>query len=258
MSTGWIVLGVIVVLVLLVFSAYNRLVALGQRVGQAFADIDVQLKQRHDLIPNLVETVKGYAAHERGTLDDVIKARNAAMSAQGPAQVAAAENQLSGALGRLIALSEAYPDLKANANFQQLASELSDLENKIAASRRFFNNAVQEYNTGIQQMPAALFAGMFGFTKKDFFDLGDEPHRSRGGAAGEVLSLSRQAGRAARHGRVWSLHAHRIEQVSFDAAARRPVRAGLCAGLCRRAARRSRHQQRRLGRLLSEPRLRTT
>jgi LemA protein len=162
MSTGWIVLGVLVILVLFAFGAYNRLVALSQRVGQAFADIDVQLKQRHDLIPNLLETVKGYAAHERGTLDDVVKARNSAMSAQGPGQVAAAENQLSGALGRLIALSEAYPDLKANANFQQLANELSDLENKIAASRRFFNNAVQEYNTGIQQMPAALFAGMFG------------------------------------------------------------------------------------------------
>jgi LemA protein len=170
--SGWISLGVIVVLVLFAFSAYNRLVALGQRVNQAFADVDVQLKQRHDLVPNLVETVKGYAAHERGTLDDVIKARGAAMNAQGPAQVSAAENQLSGALGRLIALSESYPDLKANANFQQLASELSDLENKIAASRRFYNNAVQEYNTGIQQMPAALFAGTFGFTKKDFFDLG--------------------------------------------------------------------------------------
>ena len=153
MSTGWIVLGVIVILVLFAFAAYNRLVALSQRVGQAFADIDVQTKQRHDLIPNLVETVKGYASHERGTLDDVIKARNSAMSAQGPAQVGAAENQLSGALGRLIALSEAYPDLKANANFQQLAGELSDLENKIASSRRFFNNAVQEYNTGICWMP---------------------------------------------------------------------------------------------------------
>ena len=174
MSTGWIVLGVIVVLVLFAFAAYNRLVALGQRVNQAFADIDVQLKQRHDLIPNLVETVKGYAAHERGTLDDVVKARGAAMSAQGPAQVSAAENQLSGALGRLIALSEAYPDLKANANFQQLASELSDLENKIAASRRFFNNAVQEYNTGIQQFPAALFAGPLGFTQRTFFDVGEE------------------------------------------------------------------------------------
>jgi LemA protein len=170
--SGWIVLAVIVVLVIFVFSAYNRLIALRQRVDQSFADIDVQLKQRHDLIPNLVETVKGYAAHERGTLDDVIKARNSAISAQGPGQVSAAENQLSGALGRLIALSEAYPDLKANANFQQLAGELSDLENKIAASRRFFNNAVQEYNTGIQQMPAALFAPMLGFTKKDFFDLG--------------------------------------------------------------------------------------
>ncbi len=107
MSTSWIVIGVIVLLVLFAFGAYNRLVALGQRVSQAFADIDVQLKQRHDLIPNLVETVKGYASHERGTLDDVIKARNSAISAQGPAQVSAAENQLSGALGRLIALSEA-------------------------------------------------------------------------------------------------------------------------------------------------------
>src|SRR6201985_1727138 len=172
MSTGWIVLGIIVVLVLFAFAAYNRLVTLSQRVNQAFADIELQLKQRHDLIPNLVETVKGYAAHERGTLDDVIKARGAAMSAQGPAQVSAAENQLSGALGRLIAVSEAYPDRQGNTNFQQLATELSDLENKIAASRRFFNNAVQEYNTGIQQMPAALFAGMLGFTKKDFFDLG--------------------------------------------------------------------------------------
>ena len=173
MSTGWIVLGVIVVLLIWALSIYNRLVTLGQRVGQSFADIDVQLKQRHDLIPNLVETVKGYAAHERGTLDEVVKARNAAMSAQGTAQVSAAEGQLSGALGRLIALSEAYPDLKANANFQQLQSELSDIENKLAASRRFFNNAVQEYNTGIQQMPAALFAGVLGFTRKDFFDLGD-------------------------------------------------------------------------------------
>src|ERR1700684_3817513 len=126
--SGWIVLGVIVVLVLFAFSAYNRLVALGQRVNQAFADIDVQLKQRHDLIPNLVETVKGYAAHERGTLDDVIKARNSAMSAQGPSQVSSAENQLSGALGRLIALSEAYPDLKAHANFQPLGGELCDLQ----------------------------------------------------------------------------------------------------------------------------------
>src|SRR3954469_26015369 len=134
-TTGWIVLGVIVAFALWIIVIYNQLVGLRQRVGQAFADIDVQLKQRHDLIPNLVESVKGYAAHERGTLDEVIKARNSAISAQGPAQVSAAEGQLSGALSRLIALSEAYPDLKANANFQQLAGELSDLENKIAASR---------------------------------------------------------------------------------------------------------------------------
>lgn len=166
-----IVVGVIVVAGF-VWLIYNRLVSLRLNVANSWAQIEVALKRRHDLIPNLVETVKGYASHERGTLDDVIKARNSAMSAQGPAQVGAAENQLSGALGRLIALSEAYPDLKANANFQQLAGELSDLENKIAASRRFFNNAVQEYNTGIQQLPAALFAGMFGFTRKEFFDLG--------------------------------------------------------------------------------------
>ena len=172
-TVGWIVIGVIVLIAIYLVFLYNRLVSLRQTVNQSWSDISVQLKQRHDLVPNLVETVKGYAQHERGTLDYVIKARNAAMSAQGPAQVSAAENQLSGALGRLIALSEAYPDLKANANFQQLQSELSDIENKIAASRRFFNNAVQEYNTGIQQLPAALFAGTFGFTRKDFFDLGE-------------------------------------------------------------------------------------
>ena len=175
MSTSTIVvIAVIVVIVLWAISIYNGLVSMRQRVNQAFADIDVQLRQRHDLIPNLVETVKGYAAHERGTLEEVIKARNVAVAAQGPAQQAAAENMLSGALRQLFALSEAYPDLKANANFQQLQAELTDIENKIAASRRFFNNAVQEYNTGIQRFPAALFAGMFGFTQRDFFDLGPD------------------------------------------------------------------------------------
>ena len=169
-----IVLAVIVVLVVWVISVYNGLVTMRQRVNQAFADVDVQLRQRHDLVPNLVETVKGYAAHERGTLDEVVKARNAAVAAQGPAQQAAAENMLSGALRQLFALSEAYPDLKANANFQALQAELTDIENKIAAARRFFNNAVQEYNTGIQRFPAALFASAFGFVSKDFFDLGDE------------------------------------------------------------------------------------
>ena len=175
MSTiGWIILAVIVVLVIWVIMNYNSLVALRQRVNQAFADVDVQLKQRHDLIPNLVETVKGYAAHERGTLEAVIQARNTAMAAQGPAQQAAAENMLSGALRQLFALSEAYPNLKANTNFQELQAELTDIENKLAASRRFFNNSVQEYNTGIQQFPAALFAGIFGFTPREFFDVGEE------------------------------------------------------------------------------------
>jgi LemA protein len=173
-TTTWIVLGVLVVLVLWVVMIYNGLVAMRQRVNQAFADVDVQLKQRHDLVPNLVETVKGYAAHERGTLEAVVQARNAAMSARGPAEMAQAENMLTGALRQLFALAEAYPDLKANQNFMQLQSELADLENKIAAARRFFNNAVQEYNTGIQQFPAVLAAGPLGFTHKEFFDLGEE------------------------------------------------------------------------------------
>ena len=172
-TTAWIIIGVIVLLVLWIIMIYNGLVAMRQRVSQAFADIDVQLKQRHDLIPNLVETVKGYAAHERGTLDDVVKLRNVAMAAQGPAQQAAAENMLSGALRQMFALAESYPDLKANTNFQQLQRDLSDIENKLAAARRFFNNAVQEYNTGIQQFPAALFASTFGFTHKEFFDVGE-------------------------------------------------------------------------------------
>ena len=178
-TTTWIVLGVIVVLVLWIIMIYNGLVAMRQRVSQAYADIDVQMKQRHDLIPNLVETVKGYASHERGTLEAVVQARNAAITAQSggiPAQ-AAAENMLSGALRQLFALSEAYPDLKANQNFQQLQSELSDIENKLAAARRFFNNAVQEYNTGIQQFPAVLLAGTLGFSQKEFFDVGADERK---------------------------------------------------------------------------------
>jgi LemA protein len=175
MSTSTIViLAVIVVIVVWAIGVYNSLISMRQRVNQAFGDVDVQLRLRHDLIPNLVETVKGYAAHESGTFENVVKARNAAMTAQGPEQQAAAENMLSGALRQLFALSERYPDLKASANFQQLQAELADIENKIAASRRFFNNAVQEYNTGIQRFPAALFAGSFGFAPKTFFDLGDE------------------------------------------------------------------------------------
>ncbi len=177
----WIVIGAIVLLILWIIMIYNGLVAMRQRVNQAFSDIDVQTKQRHDLIPNLVETVKGYAGHERGTLEAVIKARNAAVSAQGsgPAAQAQAENMLSGALRQLFALSEAYPNLKANENFQQLQNQLSDIENKIAAARRFFNNAVQEYNTGIQQFPAALFAASFGFMPREFYDVGGPEVRAQ-------------------------------------------------------------------------------
>ena len=175
MSTSTIViLAVIVVIVVWAIGVYNSLISMRQRVNQAFGDVDVQLRLRHDLIPNLVETVKGYAAHESGTFENVVKARNAAMTAQGPEQQAAAENMLSGALRQLFALSERYPDLKASANFQQLQAELADIENKIAASRRFFNNAVQEYNTGIQRFPAALFAASFGFSQREYFDLGDD------------------------------------------------------------------------------------
>jgi len=172
--TGWIVLGIIAVIVIWAISVYNNLVAMRQRTNQAFADIDVQLKQRRDLVPNLVETVKGYAGHERGTLEAVINARNAAMAAPGVEQKVAAENMLTGALRQLFALSENYPNLKANENFRQLQSDLADIENKLAASRRFFNNAVQEYNTGIQQFPAAMFAGIFGFGQRQFFDVGQD------------------------------------------------------------------------------------
>jgi len=173
MTSTLIILVVIAAIVFWGISIYNGLVTMRQRVGQAFADIDVQLKQRHDLIPNLVETVKGYATHERETLDAVVKARNAAISAQGPAAQAQAEKVLSGALRQLFALSEAYPDLKANTNFQQLQTEIADIENKIAAARRFFNNAVQEYNTGIESFPAVLVANSLGFQKREFFDLGE-------------------------------------------------------------------------------------
>jgi LemA protein len=173
-TTAWIVIGVLVLLIVWAISIYNGLVAMRQRVDQSFADIDVQLKQRHDLIPNLVETVKGYATHERGTLEAVIQARNTAIAAPGVEQKVAAENMLTGALRQLFALSENYPDLKANTNFQQLQSELSDIENKLAAARRFFNNAVQEYNTGIEQFPAVLFAASFGFHRRTFFDVGEQ------------------------------------------------------------------------------------
>lgn len=164
---------------------YNRIVALNQRTDQAFADVDVQLKQRHDLVPNLVETVKGYASHEKDTLEAVINARNSAVSANGPAAQGAAEGVLGAALGKLFALAEAYPDLKANTNFLELQRELSDIENKLAAARRFFNNAVQEYNTSIQQIPGNFVAPLGKFTAKEYFEI-PEVNRAQVEAAPEV------------------------------------------------------------------------
>jgi LemA protein len=183
--TGWILLAVVVLVVLWVIMTYNGLVSLRQRCRQAFSDIDVQLKQRHDLVPNLVETVKGYAAHEKQTLENVIRARNAAVTAQGPAAQGAAEGALQGALRQIFALAEAYPDLKANQSFQQLQSELSDLENKIAAARRFFNNTAAEYNATRESFPAVLFAQSMGFGPQEFFNL-DEAERKAVSSAPQV------------------------------------------------------------------------
>ena len=185
MSGFWIFVGLVALLIFFVINIYNRIVALNQRADQAYADVDVQLKQRHDLIPNLVETVKGYASHEKETLDAVINARNGAVAAQGPAAQGQAEGVLGAALGKLFALAEAYPDLKANTNFLELQRELSDVENKIAAARRFFNNAVQEFNTIIQQIPGNFIAPMGNFSKRDFFEI-PEASRATLEAAPEV------------------------------------------------------------------------
>ena len=176
---------VAVLLVLFAIVTYNGLVRLRLQTQNAWSDIDVQLKRRHDLVPNLVETVKGYATHERDTLEAVIKARNAAASAQGPAAQAAAEGALQGALRQIFALAEAYPDLKANQSFQQLQTELSDLENKIAAARRFFNNAAAEYNATRESFPAVLFAQSMGFGPQEFFNL-EEGERKAVQAAPQV------------------------------------------------------------------------
>src|SRR5579862_2163470 len=164
----FLLIGLVVIVLLLAIFAYNRLVTLRQAWKRAFADIDVQLKQRQDLVPNLVETVKGYAAHEKTTLEAVTNARAAAASATGVQDRVQAENALTGALRQLFAVAEAYPDLKANASFIQLQNELTDIENKLAAARRFFNNAVAEFNASIQQFPAVLIAGAFGFTARTF------------------------------------------------------------------------------------------
>ena len=190
-TTGWIVLGVIVVFVLWIIMIYNRLVAMRQRVDQAFADVDVQLKQRHDLVPNLVETVKGYAAHERGTLEAVVQARNAAVAAQRPGASRRRRRTCCPARsGSCSRCREAYPDLKANQNFQQLQSELSDIENKIAASRRFFNNAVQEYNTGDPAVPGRAVRRGAGLQPAHVLRCRRGARRGRADAAGEILAES--------------------------------------------------------------------
>lgn len=174
MTPLYVVLGLIVLLAVFVIGIYNGLVAKRQRCNQAFADIDVQLKQRQNLIPNLVETVKGYAAHEKETLDAVIQARQGAVNANTPGEMGAAEGMLGQALGKLFALAEAYPDLKANQNFLDLQDELAVIEDKIAAARRFYNSAVQDYNTAREQFPGSLVAGSFNFEPRDFFDLGED------------------------------------------------------------------------------------
>ncbi len=171
MSASWIIVIVVVVIAVFFIAIYNRLVALRQTYKNAFADIDVQLKQRHDLVPNLVETVKGYAAHETGVLTKVTEARASAMRATSVQDRGRAEGMLTAALGQLFAVAENYPQLKANDNFRQLQSELDELENKIAAARRFFNNAVAEYNTHIEQFPAVLLAGTLGFGHAEMFAL---------------------------------------------------------------------------------------
>jgi LemA protein len=175
MTIVLIVIGVLVVLFLLwLLVGYNGLVSRRNRVDGAWSQIDVQLKRRHDLIPNLVETVKGYAAHERGTFEAVTNARANAINAQGPEQQAQAENQLTGALKSLFAVAEAYPDLKANQNFLNLQEELTSSEDRVAYARQYYNDSVLSYNTQIQKFPTVLLAGMFNFDKREFFDAAPE------------------------------------------------------------------------------------
>lgn len=178
MSALLIVLGVAVVLVLWFVSVYNGLVRLRNQVDNAWAQIDVQLKRRHDLIPNLLNTVKGYMAHERDTLEAIVKARTAAMAAQGPAQAGPAEAQLTGALRGLMVNVERYPDLKASANFLALQEELSSTENKISFARQAYNDSVTTYNTRIQSIPENLIAGPAGFRPRDLFEVKDEAERA--------------------------------------------------------------------------------
>lgn len=165
-----IILAIVVILVIAVIALYNNLVKLRNMVDNAWAQIDVQLQRRLDLIPNLVETVRGYASHEQGTLEQVTAARSAVMSATSREGKMQADNMLTGALKSLFAVAEAYPDLKANVNFQQLQSELSNTEDKISYMRQSYNDTVMKYNTSIQTFPAVLFAGMMGFSARDSFD----------------------------------------------------------------------------------------
>ena len=173
----YIIIGLVVLAVLVLVGLYNRLVKLTNLVDEAWSGIDVQLKRRYDLIPNLVETVKGYAAHERNTLEQVVQARNQAMAAQGVAEQAKAENMVSAALKNLFALAESYPDLKANQNFLDLQSNLSTVENDIQMARRYFNAVTRDYNIACQAFPSVLVANAFGYRKREFFEI-EEAERS--------------------------------------------------------------------------------
>jgi LemA protein len=170
----WVIVGIVAVLIFWLIAAYNGLVGSRNRVVNAWAQVDVQLKRRYDLIPNLVETVKGYAAHEQQTFERVIQARNVAQAAQGPADQAQAENFLTGALRQLFALAEAYPELQASENFRGLQQELSDTEDRIAVSRQIYNDTVLSYNNRVQQVPTNFVASIFSFGIREFFDAGDE------------------------------------------------------------------------------------
>ena len=172
-----VILGLLVVVALLLVGLFNRLVRARNRVDNAWAQVEVQLKRRWDLIPNLVETVKGYAAHERGTFEAVTQARAAAQSARTPAEAAQAEGILGAALGRLLAVAEAYPELQADENFRQLQSELDETENRVAVSRQVYNDTVLTYNNTIQTFPGAVFAGPFGFVPREFFEVEDAAQR---------------------------------------------------------------------------------
>lgn len=176
----WIIIAVVAILIIWTIAAYNRFITFRNRADEAWADIEVQLKRRYDLIPNLVNTVKGYATHESATLEKVIAARNSAMQSSGTgAQHAQAENMLSGALKSIFALAESYPDLKANTNFLELQRELSDTENKIQSARRFYNGNVRDFNTMLEVFPSNIIAKMFAFAKKEFFDIADDGVESK-------------------------------------------------------------------------------